>query len=299
MDHGTAAGSTAGSVLTASQCRRLLGKVLATARFNDPDGFCEPTYSIPPDPYARARLDAWPPHQRRYSAVDVARLLRGKRISFIGDSLTGQVSNAFECSLRRAGQRLERADVMLTVPPLREACRELWDAVLLGKGGDNSSSSCGCRVSELVSWQDSSCRMLGRGGAAAARARDAASFQVQGMQALQYNLTWFQRFGDVYQYVRACPVCRPMPVSAGAGASRRLSRVSTGRQCDQVDFCAARRLPSHVEMVRLTDLADVIVLNFGLWYHDRAAYEEAATAALRDLDSFGQMPGKVRLCLAT
>ena len=272
-----------GLSLTATQCRRLLGKVLATARFADPEHFCEPDFPIPPDKYSMARLRAWPTSQKRYSTLDLARLLRGKRVSFVGDSLTGQVTNALECSFRRTAQPLETAVVKVHVPGLRAQCDALWDAVYRG----NNASGCDCRVKELASWKDSACRLLSRASAREARDGQASSsFELWGTRATRHNITWFKRFGDVYQYVRACPTCRRNAVAAASGGAGRTigpsgrahgPRGSLGTptsgvrgaltmpQCEQYDFCAARSLPRHVEMVRHADVADVIILNFGLW----------------------------------
>ena len=269
-----------GLSLTATQCRRLLGKVLATAQFSDPEQFCQPDFPIPPDEYSRMRLRAWPADRRRYSVVDLIRLLRGKRVSFVGDSLTGQVTNALECSLKRAGQALESTSVRLTLPGLRAHCDALWDAVIEGA----NVSSCSCRVTELKSWQDSACRLFARAPAfEARRGRASSAFGISGTRATRNNVTWFKRFGDVYQYVRECPTCGPrvaVPATGarasaaaigGIRASRPRTQASGLRtalakpHCEQHDFCAARPLPRHVEIVRQTNLADVIILNFGLW----------------------------------
>ena len=304
-------------MLSAAECRRMGGNRLATSRFSDPDNYCVPSRPIPPDPYSKARLEAMVSRgEQLHRVTDLARLLHGKRVAFVGDSLTGQVTNALQCALRRAGEPVQPADFTLHVPKLRPHCEGLWDAVTRGRA---AGTNCSCRTSELTSWLESHCRVLGR-TLATARQSTASSFVVHGMRAVQHNFTFFERFGDVYKYIRACPTCVPVAagssgavadssavsdVQTGVAAQRRLDaqrrhRTSVPRvpprlpeRCRVEDYCATHPLPSHVAMARSGDLADVIVLNFGLWYHDKQEYLRAASVAMADLNSFAQIPGKV------
>ena len=73
----------------------------------DPLKMCVPSYPIAPDPHCavKSRTGA--------GIISLLRSLRGRRLVFIGDSISGQVANALECAIRRddsAGEREEAAE---------------------------------------------------------------------------------------------------------------------------------------------------------------------------------------------
>ena len=94
---------------------------------------------------------------------------------------------------------------------------------------------------------------------------------VRGVHVPKYNFTFLRRFGDVYHYRRPLEASDPPEL----------------------------RLPSHVELARWHDLADVIVLNFGLHAGNKSAYRHVMASALDDLERFGQQPGKAAVIRET
>lgn len=224
--------------------------------------------------------------------ADLARQLRGKRVAFIGDSLTQQFLKALECAAmreRRTVGRMVTIKVAVQAPELAFACRSLWKAVVRGRGA-TAVGVCTCKVTEHESWVDSQCRALKvpRDAARALEVNSSAEVELPAFWLPRLNLTWMPRFGDLFRAQRSCPVCvRAASVAADAGVSRQPRPT-----CRTVDFCASQPLPSHVALAKQAG-ADVVVYNFGLWHHTFSDYRAAVDAALRELDAFGRLPGKV------
>ena len=68
--------------------------------------------------------------QSLHGIAELARLLRGKRVAFIGDSLTQQLLKSLECALmreRRSVGRMVTVKVWLNAPELVDSCRRLWE----------------------------------------------------------------------------------------------------------------------------------------------------------------------------
>ena len=251
------------SILTPATCRYLSGPAPRTGDFMDPLKMCVPSYPIAPDPHCavKSRTGA--------GIISLLRSLRGRRLVFIGDSISGQVANALECAIRRddsAGEILPATRVA-EAPELASACGRVWEAVQQGE-------------LQQKEFEDSMCRALGAGTfASRARLQNATFLTLHGNHVPRYNVTFFRKFGDVYQFAR--------PLRRGgkrAGGSRGASAQSP---LDEL-----LRLPNHVELVRTLDLADAIVLNFGLHYGDSDAYRMGMRQALEELEVFGREAGK-------
>ena len=247
-------------LLTPARCRQLSGGVTgpATGVFRDPHRICNPTVSVPPDPHCLTKSGAAP-----RGILALLQILRGRRLLFIGDSISGQVANALECALRRTAPEevgvLQPITVKREVPELVTACNRAWDGVEAGS------------ISKQT-YEDSQCRALGAGNFAnAARESNATFMTLHGLSAPLHNFSFFRRFGDVYHYNRQleCRLRRPYPAQPECSKS-------SGRY----------RLPTHVELVGRHNLADIIVLNFGLHAGDPDAYRAGMQKALHDLQAF-------------
>ena len=191
------------------------------------------------------------------------RLLRGKRVAFIGDSISGQVANALECQLRRLAEEVRDVSIRVEAPELYDACTPAWAAVQRGS------------VS-AASWEDSQCRALGPGTfATRARQMDAKYMTLGGVHVPKYNFTFIRRFGDVYHYMRP------------------LVEVVDGRTI------RTYHLPSHIALVRAHDIADTIVFNFGLHAGNETTYKLQMAHALDELDAFAALPAKAAVVRET
>lgn len=145
------------------------------------------------------------------------------------------------------------ATIVADAPELAQQCRKAWAASQRG-------------LIKSSVFEDSNCRALGPGTFAhVAREMNASYMTIGGVHVPKFNFTFIRRFGDVYFYRR------PLEPT------------------DSPEY----RLPSHVELVQRHDLADVIVLNFGLHAGNASHYRMLMTHALRDLERFGRQPGKV------
>ena len=230
--------------LTPARCRFLSGPAPRTGDFKDPEGLCRPGFAIPADPHCGVH----PEKPQQSASASLVRLLRGRRLLFIGDSISGQVANALECAIRRdASLEVFPAIKVAGASALANACGQLWDATR-----HSSSAS--------KAFEDSNCRALGMGTfASRAHERKETFLTLHGTSVPRFNFTFFRKFGDVYHYDRPTSV----------------------------------RVPTHLELVRSLDLADVVVLNFGLHYGNESRYQEAMRAALHALDDFAATaPGR-------
>ena len=148
---------------------------------------------------------------------------------------------------------LTAATITAEAPELAAQCANVWAAAQEG-------------IIKPAVVEDSQCRALGHGTfASQARALNATWMTVGGLHVPKFNVTFLRRFGDVYHY-------------------RRLLEPSNS---------PLYRLPTHVELVRKHDLADVVVLNFGLHAGNESAYRDVTATALDDLERFGRLPGKL------
>ena len=130
-----------------------------------------------------------------------------------------------------------------------------------------------------------------RDAASAARLNVSTALALPAFWLPHLNLTWIPRFGDLFQAQRRCPVCVPEPRAAAGGA---VPARPTRSVCRSVDFCALQPLPSHVTLARQADV-DVIVYNFGLWYHKHHEYRAVVSTALHELEEFGRVAGRVAI----
>ena len=139
---------------------------------------------MPPDPHCLTKSGAAP-----RGILALLQLLRGRRLLFIGDSISGQVANALECALRRAAPEevgvLQPVTVKREVPELVTACNRAWDGVEAGS------------ISKQT-YEDSQCRALGAGNFAnAARESNATFMTLHGLSAPLHNFSFFRRFGAI------------------------------------------------------------------------------------------------------
>ena len=92
--------SDARSILEPAECRLISGPNPITGAFKDPEHVCVPDKPIPNDKYCNARLEQMAVRGEKLHGIhSLVRLLRGRRVAFIGDSISGQVVNALECAL--------------------------------------------------------------------------------------------------------------------------------------------------------------------------------------------------------
>ena len=179
----------------------------------------------------------------RGGVLTLVQLLHGLRLIFVGDSLTGQVSNALECALHREPEvgPIRHVQAIVEMPELARACDLAWHATIAGK------------IPRLA-FEESQCRALGS-GTNATRAHETNSSHVTlgGITAPRFNFTFFRRFGDERMYNRAYATWIPPQAQAQAQSNQKGLMVGP-----------VGGLPRHVHLVRTHDLADAIVLNFGL-----------------------------------
>jgi hypothetical protein len=287
-------------MLTPSQCRWQSGPTVATGHFRDARGACLPTYRSLPDRHCIASA-----HKRTgrlggglrggsqpapRSVTELLRLLRGRRLAFIGDSLTGQASNALECAMRRSVATvgaLEQVAFKREAPALASACAAMAKQLQLSGASGTASKrtdEAGRQMLTPLAFDDSMCRALGAGNfATQAIARNATYVTLAGVRVPTFNFTFTRRFGDVYFYDRRLHV-RDQLLSSGVPPP-------PPRQLP---------LPTHVSLVDELDLADVIVFNFGLHYGDSAEYRQAMGDALRELEAFATAkPGRAAVIVET
>lgn len=254
-------------LLTPARCRWLSGSQPATLNFVDARGVCSPEFHIPMDPHCAAAVQTQPRYASAGSptVLRLVRLLHGRRVAFVGDSISGQVANGLECSLRRTRAfvgELQHTSLTRSAPELATACDELWRAV-------------GLQTVSRTAYENSQCRALGAGtSASVARELNATWMTLQGTHLKALNFTFFRRFGDGYHY-------------------RQRYSTHAGTQSTTLV------LPSHLELIRRHDLADVVVFNFGLHSGEPEAYRRTMSEAIDELDAFGAMPGKVALLRET
>ena len=239
---------------------------------------------------------------RLHGAGDLVRILAGKRMLFVGDSVTDQVVQALDCALRRAdlGPQ-ELISARWRTPQLQHACMRLGRAVARGM----ARNDCVCAIKEADSWLNTNCQLLwsqqeksyadGFPGTAAKMNVLPLSDSVatMGTRWLRYNFTLFRRFGDyLLGSRRHCQLCTAAHVADTA------LRVPPGpQQCGKTDFCATHPLPSQLELLLEDGAADVdvVVFNLGLHYHFEDDFVNATTQALLELEAFGAREGKVAI----
>ena len=194
--------------------------------------------------------------QPLHSVSSLLQLLRGRRVAFIGDSISGQVANALECALRREADvgDLQTARRVADAPDLAASCELVFDARQRGALSGQA-------------FEESQCRALGPGTfSSRARELNATWMTLGGVHVPKFNLTFYRRFGDVYRYNRAIP---GIPSSS--------------------------RPPSHVQLVQTHALADTVILNFGLHDGNHTTYREAIRDALDDLEAFASIKGNAAI----
>ena len=260
--------------------------------------------SLPPDRHARTAFAAMAAaHQPLYRLPDLARLLAGKRLALLGDSVTFQFAQALQCAAQ--GEfRDELTPWTLTVdtPLLHRRCTALWIKYLGGLGMRTEKTEvdpgaatdrCQCSVTDHESWVDSTCQLLGvpptptKGEASRKALRlDRRSFHLHGTHVPAHNFTFFGPFGAGGRIASTeeCLVCTP-----GRGDT----------SCAKVDACASARLQSNIQLLHAADAADVVVFNIGQHYHNRKEYRAAVKQALRELAAFSQRPGAAAAFLET
>ena len=259
--------------------------------------------TMPPDRHARQERAALGP---LYTISDVARLLSGKRLALLGDSVMDQMFSAFVCALQSTGMRVEQVRRLVTVPELAAKCQGLWIATARGlnatafspgrRPGQQQLNGCNCRVKESDSWMYSPCALLSatsptsiRGEASlASLAANRSSFLMEGWHVPSSNFTLHTllpmgRFAST----EACVVCE------------RRCRTHFSRWNFEADHCESHgHIPSTVSLLHSADAADVILLNFGHHYHNASYdrwgtnYHRALRAALEELSIFAQKGGR-------
>ena len=248
---------------------------------------------MPPDEHARQERAAL---GRLYTISDLARLLAGKRLALLGDSVTDQMFYALVCALESTGVRVEQTRERVTVPELAVKCQGLWAATARGL----NSTTCSCHEKESNSWMYTPCALLSAASptsipgeaSLASLAANQSSFLMEGWHVSSFNFTLYTvlpmgRFAST----EPCVVCDRRCLDGNVCASRR--------RCPGVNYCTShRRIPSTVSLLHSADAADVILLNIGHHYHNASSdrrgtnYQRALRAAFEDLSLFAQRRGR-------
>lgn len=287
----------AGELLSADACRsqsQARGSAIGTPI----PALCLPGVvdGIIPDRYTYKRLDVLKAAGKRlHGAMDVATLLAGKRLMFVGDALTDDFHNAFECALRREaiGETSQHMESW-HAPRLQHACDRLGRAVARGL----QRTDCSCSIEEDISWLRTNCQLLWRVPKFDTHGRPGTAEQLDsrplsgnigalGLTAQPFNFTVFGRFGDNwFGSRRRCQICE----ATG-------NRANPSGPCGESDWCAANPLPSQLELLLDTGAADfdVVVMNFGLQYVVADDFVNATIKALLELEEFGERTGKIAI----
>ena len=254
-------------------------------------------WPIPIDPYSV-------PQAPSYGVVELARALRGRRVLFIGDSVTEQMTGALRClaastlpggiepvveeldalSMRKRCLRLHA----LKSHRLNPACPGAWRrrcSVNTTELGAERCAECGKnddfnqqRRAAMFAWAHLAwpCKDPSKGSADLNPSMaENGTLRLQGYRAPHFNLTWFPNLGGKMDRFPTADLRR------------------FGRDGASADEPISARWPSRVEFVRERRLVDVVVLNFGLHYHAEAEYVGALQAAFNELKSFASArPGK-------
>lgn len=234
-------------------------------------------WPIPMDPYSV-------PQRHSYGLVELAEAMRGRRILFLGDSVTVQMTGALRClsaSTLPGGIEpvIEEFSGGLS---MRERCMKL-QALKSRQPGSMCQGGwrrqCSINITELGPERCAHCGRLEEN----AQQRRAATFawahlawpckypsmlehgmiRLHGFRAPRFNFTWFPALGG------------------------KMDRYPTAdlRQFGQVEKHSVA-WPSRVEFASSRQLVDVLVLNFGLHYHVEGEYVGALRAAFDDLAAF-------------
>ena len=122
---------------------------------------------VPPDPWSKVHIDGITRvGEVMHSAEEVFTLLRGKRVAFIGDSVTEQLFAALHCFAHalpgpNAGPGAIPTVVDIEVKRLHHGCMRLWHAL---EAGRNLTCTCGITALDLwATWSRTQCALSALG----------------------------------------------------------------------------------------------------------------------------------------
>ena len=281
-------------------------------------------FSIAPDRHVEA-------HQRARgksagvlkSAADLMRLLRNRRLVFVGDSVTEQYERALACAVRAhfpGDGGYVRRTWLVPFPGLQAACRSLLNESAQGLTDPKCTSCASPSRAPQTFPAGGPCQLLGYGvagwdwaqllrrqGVGAVLEMEKQRV-VRGFEVPRLNASVVYRFGLSKRAHMGCPLCAPTgedsqgqwrPTTAAAAAAAPPGSPAPRASCAAVDPCAdgggrspSHLLPSTVELAAAAG-ADVIVANYGLHYHTWQHYRSDLRRFLAQLSEFASAPGRV------
>lgn len=196
--------------------------------------------------------------------LTLAHLLRGKRLLFIGDSMTNQITQALLCAARRnLPGGVEPRDAVADLSHVVPECDRLEAQHQHASMGQRSPARMQERRASAfalahLGW------MCSQGDVRRPRLLDRRGrLRLDGFHAPAFNLTWYPIVGRQMNFVAT-----PSLVSwTGENVSR---------------------WPSRLELVSEQDLADVVVFGVGLHYRSKPSLSDGLRVALRQLQGFAR-----------
>lgn len=220
-------------------------------------GICHPNNAA----RVSAFFDPHVKHHHPNPVVELASLLRGRRLLLLGDSITRQFAQALWCEANRTlDGGLQRVTIEVPIPRLLKECRRIERHHRNLSKAFNSLSPDGRaelrRVNfamEHVAWP---CHRFG-----AHYIFDDGTVKIGGWRAVATNFTWFPGIGPQ-------------------------ANLFTTPDVEQIAKEPLSVWPTRLQLAVQNDLADVIVLGFGLHYAFEGTFRGALKEAFQQLHTF-------------